>query len=168
MPHITSRLIIYILTITAREEPTIKTLESATSFLLYRATRLWQKHFGAALRPVDLTPAQFGVMVHTGLLLRRKGTVSQIMLSRAIHNDVMTVSQIVRALEKKGFVSRVPHPGDSRANSLSLTPAGHNALKESLSIATRAREEFFAPIRSKEGMLKRVLAQLIEFHQEEP
>jgi DNA-binding MarR family transcriptional regulator len=90
------------------------------------------------------------------------------MLSRAIHNDVMTVSQIVRALEKKGFVRRVPHPADSRANSVSLTSAGDKALKDSLGIAARAREEFFAPIGLKTGMLNRILTQLIEFHQEEP
>jgi MarR family transcriptional regulator, organic hydroperoxide resistance regulator len=150
------------------EGQAVHTLQGAPSFLLYQASRLWQKHFTAALRPAGLTPAQFGVLVHMGLLLRGKGPVSQIMLSRAIHNDVMTISQIVRALEKKGLVTRVPHPQDSRANSVSITPAGQKALTESLSIAARAREEFFAPISSKAGVLSRLLTQLIEFHQEEP
>jgi DNA-binding MarR family transcriptional regulator len=139
-----------------------KSLSNLTSFLLYQATRLWQKHFSAALVPVRLTPAQFGVLVHVGLLLSRRGPVSQSMLSKAIHNEPMTISQITRALEKKGLVSRTRQPGDSRANSVSITPAGNDVLTKSLEIALRARKEFFAPLGSREATLNSLLSRLVE------
>ena len=137
---------------------------NATSFLLYRAARLWQKHFGAALRPLRMTPAQFGVLVHVGLLLRRKGPVSQTMLARSIHNDVMTISQIARTLERKGLVVRVQNPHDSRANALSITPAGDKALQQAMLVVTRLKREFFAPLGSQEPLFGRFLSKLIEFH----
>jgi DNA-binding MarR family transcriptional regulator len=137
---------------------------TATSFLLYRAARLWQKHFADALRPLKMTPAQFGVLVHVGLLLRRKGPVSQTMLARSIHNDVMTISQIARTLEKKGLVVRVPNPRDSRANALSITPAGDKAVRQALLIVARAKREFFAPLAAQEPLFGRFLSRLIEFH----
>lgn len=52
-------------------------------------------------------------------------------LIRRIHYDKGVMTRTMKELEQKGFVSREPHPTDSRSYLFSLTKAGE-ALKEPL------------------------------------
>jgi DNA-binding MarR family transcriptional regulator len=45
-----------------------------------------------------------------------------------------TLTRLVTALEERGYVERCPVPGDARASTLTIAPAGHAALE-------RIREE---------------------------
>jgi len=40
-----------------------------------------------------------------------------------------TLTRLVTALEERGYVERCPVPGDARARTLSIAPAGHAALE---------------------------------------
>jgi DNA-binding MarR family transcriptional regulator len=40
-----------------------------------------------------------------------------------------TLTRLVTALEERGYVERCPVPGDARASTLTITPAGHDALE---------------------------------------
>jgi MarR family transcriptional regulator, temperature-dependent positive regulator of motility len=131
-------------------------------FLLYQALRLWQAHFGAALRPMNLTPAQFGALSYLGTREADAELVSQTTLARALQSDAMTVSQVLRTLERKSLVARVPNPRDSRANAISITEDGADALRAATRIAARARGEFFAPLGADAAAFGAMLASLIE------
>ena len=50
--------------------------------------------------------------------------VTQVDIARFTGMDVMTVSQIVRLLEKKDYIRRDQHPKDSRAKLVSVTKSG--------------------------------------------
>ena len=71
-----------------------------------------QKRLGSALSPLDLTPTQFGLLVHAAWLQGRGEPVSQAMRAKAMLHDVMTVSQVLRALEAKGLLARLSNPSD--------------------------------------------------------
>jgi DNA-binding MarR family transcriptional regulator len=40
-----------------------------------------------------------------------------------------TLTRLVTALEERGYVERCPVPGDARASTLTIAPAGHEALE---------------------------------------
>lgn len=45
-------------------------------------------------------------------------------LAERLYLEKSTASRVVDALERKGYVTRAPHPGDRRALHLTATPAG--------------------------------------------
>lgn len=61
-------------------------------------------------------------------------------LIRRIHYDKGVMTRTMKGLEQKGFVSREPHPTDSRSYLFSLTEAGET-LKEPLFDAVRRWNE---------------------------
>ena len=131
------------------------------SFRLYQAARLWQKCLGSALKPLGLTPTQFGLLFHTAWLEGEGEPVSQVMLAHATHHDVMTVSQVLRALERRRLVTRLSHPRDPRAKATSLTATGARTAARGLQLALRAKNAFFGVLGADEPELRRMLDMLI-------
>jgi DNA-binding MarR family transcriptional regulator len=72
----------------------------------------------------------------------------------------MTVSQVVRALEKAGYFTRVAHPTDSRARVIRPTDAGRRLAAKALVAVETTDEAFFAPLRSECGTLVDLLRRL--------
>ena len=139
------------------------------SFRLFQAARLWQKCLGSALKSLGLTPTQFGLLFHIAWLLQGgREPVSQVMLAHATHHDVMTVSQVLRALERKRLVRRLSHPSDPRANATSLTATGAKTTARAFQLALRAKNEFFGTLGSEEPELRRMLDTLISSRLETP
>lgn len=58
----------------------------------------------------------------------RQGPLSLGELAERLYVDKSTASRIVDALERKGYVTRMPHPGDRRALRLTATPAGRRLV----------------------------------------
>jgi DNA-binding MarR family transcriptional regulator len=56
--------------------------------------------------------------------LDRLGRATLNQLAAALQLDKSTVSRVVDALERKGYVSRAPHPADGRAVLIEATAAG--------------------------------------------
>jgi len=90
---------------------------------LWRVTNAWQRRIRAALAPHDLTHVQF-VLLASLTWMDRSEPVTQRDLAAFADTDVMMTSQVIRALEAKGYVTRSPHPTDGRAVTLAPTPAG--------------------------------------------
>jgi len=122
-------------------------LEPADSpgLLLWRATLRWQRAIAGALRPLDLTHVQFVLLASTWWLTSVAGeTPSQRRVAEHAGTDPMMTSQVLRALEGKGLVSRAPHPDDSRARALSVTRRGAGLARRSVRVVEAADAEFFA------------------------
>lgn len=49
-------------------------------------------------------------------------------LAARLYLEKSTASRVVDALERKGYVTRTPHPGDRRALQLKVTPAGRRLV----------------------------------------
>ncbi|MFY9916348.1 MAG: MarR family transcriptional regulator [Nocardioidaceae bacterium] len=91
--------------------------------LLWQVTNAWQAAQRAALRPFDLTHVQFVLLASLTWLADGPPT-TQRKLAEFANADPMMTSQVLRTLEAKGLVERLPHPTDARARALTVTSAG--------------------------------------------
>lgn len=65
----------------------------------------------------------------------------------------MMVSEVVRTLEKKGFIQRSKNPQDKREVLLSLTETGEERVTSALPIVERIDQSFFEAAMIKENFL---------------
>jgi DNA-binding MarR family transcriptional regulator len=113
-------------------------------FLLWRLTAQWQRQQRLALEPLDLTPAQFVLLASLAWLAKENDAVHQAQLAQHAGMDVMTVSEVLRLLERKGLITRIPHPQDSRAKALILTSEGMERTNRAVQIVEQVDHDFFA------------------------
>jgi DNA-binding MarR family transcriptional regulator len=114
-------------------------------FMLWHATLRWQRLIAASLRPVDLTHVQFVLLAVLWWFVHDRGErPTQRALAEQAGTDPMMTSQVIRALERKGHVSRRRHPDDSRAIELDLTPGGKRIAVKAIQLVEAADAEFFA------------------------
>ena len=87
---------------------------------------------------------QFTVLAGIGWLSRDGAAPIQAAVADHCKLDAMTVSQIVRVLEKKGFIDRSAAADDARAKAVRLTAAGATALAAALPRIDELDTGFFA------------------------
>lgn len=117
--------------------------EDSPGFLLWQLTNLWQRRIRSALAPLGVTHVQFVLLASAAWLEQSGMVVSQTMLSRHAHTDIMMTSQVVRALERRGLLARAAHPTDTRAKVVSLTAEGRVLAQRAMAVVEVADEEFF-------------------------
>ncbi|RIX27692.1 MarR family winged helix-turn-helix transcriptional regulator [Amnibacterium setariae] len=113
---------------------------------LWRVTNRWQAAMRAALAPHDLTHVQYVLLASLVWLGQHgdDGPVTQTALADAAATDPMMTSQVVRALEAKGLLTRERHPEDGRARVLRATPGGVDAARNATASVEQADADFFA------------------------
>ena len=132
--------------------------EDSVGFLLWQSLHLWQRYATAGLADLNLTHMQFTVLAGIGWLSRDGAAPIQTAVADHCKLDAMTVSQIVRVLEKKGFIDRSTAADDARAKALRLTATGTAALAAALPRIDDLDTSFFAA--ADVGALTRELAAL--------
>jgi DNA-binding MarR family transcriptional regulator len=91
-----------------------------------------------------------------------EGPLSQQRLGQRQGVDRTTMVAVVDDLERRGLVERQRRPHDRRAYSLHATAKGRRVLKRAIEAATRAEDEFLAPIPPRDRRrLKQLLQRLI-------
>ena len=129
--------------------------------LLWRVSTRWQAAVRDALAPFDLTHTQFVLLASlTWLRGDREDPVSQRDLAEHARTDVMMTSQVLRALEGKGFLERRPHPDDARARDLVPTAAGIDVVNRAVVAVEDCDERFFAAAGDALPNLREALARL--------
>lgn len=78
-----------------------------------------------------ITPGQYTVLAHL-----REGSLTLTELANREHVQAPSMTRIVNALTKHGFVSRSVDPNDGRQIQVSITPAGETVLAEARSQRT--------------------------------
>ena len=142
--------------------PTPEEAERITGYLLWRASKLWQRRITNVLKPLGIASTQFVVLGNIARLSRAGSAVGQGRLSSATNIDAMTISQTIRSLEAKGLIERTAHTGDKRAYTILPTPAGLELLQEALRVVSAAHQEFFR-LKGQDGArLTALLRQLIK------
>jgi DNA-binding MarR family transcriptional regulator len=116
--------------------------DDSPGFLLWRVSNAWQREQRAALQAHGLTHTQF-VALAVATWFGRDGPLTQARLAKLTGSDPMTTSQVVRALEAAGHFRRAPHPGDSRAKAIAVTPAGRKLAAAALPAVEAVDEAFF-------------------------
>lgn len=97
-----------------------------SGYLLMNISKQLKYDLNQALLQKGVTVQQWAVIQQINQ--RTKATVAE--LSIQLDMDKPTVSGIVKRLEGKQLVSKVPHPSDQRSSLLLLTEAGNVILKE--------------------------------------
>ena len=91
--------------------------------------------------------------------------VSQKRVSDQIGHDPSDIVAVVDILERAGFVARKRDPDDRRRYSLSLTPAGRNALARLDVIALEVQNAILAPLDPPErATFERLIHAVIDNH----
>ena len=110
---------------TPKRSPALARLYARPGFLLRRAHQISAAVFEEECRPLQLTPAQFGVLT----VLSAHPGLGQSSLARALGFDKVTVLRVLRGLEARGLVSR--HIEGGRRNvAVWLTEAGAALLDQ--------------------------------------
>ena len=134
--------------------------KKSTGLLFIRASHKWHGLVKNKLRTIDLTHPQFVVLTTLAALLRQQEWVSQTDIARFSDMDVMTVSQIIRLLVKKGLIMREVHPKDSRANIILLTDMGLQKVNQALPLVEGIDQAFFGKLEDKTEILNQLLIKL--------
>ena len=134
--------------------------KKSTGLLFIRTYHKWHGLIKNKLRTIDLTHPQFVVLTTLAALLRQQEWVSQTDIARFSDMDVMTVSQIIRLLVKKGLIMREVHPKDSRANIILLTDTGLQKVNQALPLVEGIDQAFFGKLEDKTEILNKLLIEL--------
>jgi DNA-binding MarR family transcriptional regulator len=127
-----------------------KTPESSAGFLMWKATQLWQRGIKHSLEEHKLTHSQFVTLACILSLREKNEEVTQSMLSSHTRMDAMTVSIVMRTLQKKKLVKRSKHSYDTRAKAVDLTPQGEKVCKLAIARVEKFDKAFFQ-MSSKSG-----------------
>ena len=123
-------------------------------FLLWRVTQRWQRALVAALRPLELTHAQFVLLMSAWYLARGGGPgPSQREVADHAEADVMMTSQVLRTLERRGLVTRGADAADARVKRLKVTPAGARLARRAQGVVEAADRDFFAGVGHQDALL---------------
>ena len=114
-------------------------LESLLGYHLRRAQVAVFQDFGVAMRGMDITPGQFGVLA----LIQANPGLTQSALGEAMGIDRSTVVAVIDRLESRGLVRRAPSPNDRRSYALVLDAEGERRFAEALK-RVRAHERRIA------------------------
>lgn len=135
--------------------------EASPGFALWQVATIWQRGVRAALAEVGLTHAQFVLLVSSAWLQAAAQAtgepVTQARVSDHAKTDAVMTSEVLRTLERKELIRRLPHPNDARARQIVLTPAGRKLAKQALALVESVDQAFFAT----PGPELRLLARLI-------
>jgi DNA-binding MarR family transcriptional regulator len=140
--------------------------DDSPGFLLWQLTNLWQHHIRSALAPLGITHVQFVLLASVAWLENAEVMVSQAILSRHAHTDIMMTSQVARTLEEKGLVTRTVHPTDTRARVVSLTAEGRRVAQQAMTVVETVDEQFFQQLAGQASTFVRLMQHLIEAHAE--
>ena len=134
--------------------------KKSTGLLFIRTYHKWHGLIKNKLRTIDLTHPQFVVLTTLAALLRQQEWVSQTDIARFSDMDVMTISQIIRLLVKKGLIMREVHPKDSRANIILLTDTGLQKVNQALPLVEGIDQAFFGKLENNTEILNQLLMEL--------
>lgn len=132
--------------------------QDSPGYLLWQVTTMWQKEVRRVLEPLDLTQPQF-ILLHTCLWLNERDSegkgVTQVQIAHFANVDVNVTSQVLRALEKRGYVKRERHQTDTRANIITTTPEGTRLAIEGMNLVEESDKNFFELLADrKEGYME--------------
>lgn len=117
--------------------------EQSPGFLLWQVSTHWRRQIEAALTTLGLTHPQFVLLASVGWLTRNHANITQVELARHCSMDITMTSQVLRALEKKGFIERHKRNGDERSKFPRLTKSGAELVEQALPLVETVDQKFF-------------------------
>ncbi len=124
-------------------------LDDSLGFLLNKAAGEMKYALETALRPYDLTPAQWSVLAR--LSYKDSQTISEI--GSSLYFDRPTMSGIIRRLVEKKLVRKQKDVRDQRISRLLITDLGKQVFAELPPIAQAINERALCSFRKNEADL---------------
>ncbi len=115
-------------------------LDRSLGFLLHDISRLLRRRFDTRARALELTRAQWSVLIH---LYRNEG-ITQTALADILEVEKITLCRLLDRLEEAGWVERRAHPNDRRAKCLYLTEKIYPVQEQMRAISQAVRDEAYA------------------------
>jgi DNA-binding MarR family transcriptional regulator len=103
-------------------------------FALKQAQQALRTRLDSGLREIGLTTPQYAVLA----FLKVEAGASNAALARRAFVTPQTMQAIVVALERSGFIVRIPHPEHGRVQTTELTASGRGALEAASGIVANA------------------------------
>ncbi|APG19042.1 MarR family transcriptional regulator [Kosakonia radicincitans DSM 16656] len=119
--------------------------DESPGYLLWRVSNSWQREQRNALQHLGLTHTQF-VVLAVASWFEEKEALTQIRLSQLTGSDTMTISQVVRVLEKADYLERIPHQKDTRSKVIRVTKAGRELAEQAVQVVEATDKKFFMPL----------------------
>ena len=136
--------------------------QESTGLLFARVYNAWHGRVKKALQKGGLTHPQFIILTSLGYLELQQDLVTQVNLAAFSDMDVMTVSQVLKLLLKKGLVERREHPQDSRAKVVFLTDIGRERMNQALPLVEAIDQTYFGQLGIQVSDFNRLLLKLEE------
>lgn len=119
--------------------------DDSPGYLLWRVSNSWQREQRNALQHLGLTHTQF-VVLAVASWFEEKEALTQVRLSQLTGSDTMTISQVVRVLEKAGYLERIPHQKDTRSKVIRVTTTGRELAGQAVQVVEATDKKFFMPL----------------------
>ena len=114
--------------------------------LTRRMTVLFRERLEELLKPLGVTSAQLQLLA---ALTKEPGT-SGAHLSRYCQVTPQTTHALLAAVERRGWVSRTPHPENARVLLATLTPEGERVFSKGKAIAIKLQDRMLRSLSSAE------------------
>lgn len=134
--------------------------EKSPGFLLWQVSTQWRRQIETALATVGLTHPQFVLLASVGWLTRNGEHVTQIELARHCGTDITMTSQVLRTLEKKGYIKRNHREGDERSKFPHLTESGSQLIEKALPLVETIDKAFFGKLKQDTNKCVDILQRL--------
>lgn len=121
-------------------------LPGLIGFWIRRAQVKVLRSFARHLAPLAVTPTEVAALI----LIESNDRMSQIALANALGTDQSTVVNMLLALERRGYISRIRLPEDRRYQVLSVAANGRAALRRIKSALVRHNRTMQASLTAAE------------------
>jgi DNA-binding MarR family transcriptional regulator len=117
---------------------------ASPGYWLHQAALSWRVELDNALAELGLTHTRFILLATVGWLTTTgDGPPGQQEVATAAGTDRQMTSRLVRTLEGKGLVTRLPHEADARSFRLELTETGRALARQAIAVAQDVDARFF-------------------------
>lgn len=134
--------------------------EHSPGFLLWQVSTKWRRQIEMALAKIGLTHPQFVLLASLGWLGSKSSDTSQVELARHCKTDITMTSQVLRTLEKKGYVHRKLKDGNQRTKFLTVTERGAGMIEKAIPLVESIDQQFFERLDSETKKFVEILQAL--------
>ncbi|AFY56814.1 transcriptional regulator [Rivularia sp. PCC 7116] len=113
-----------------------------TGFVFWQKANNWEKYVNSQLEAYNISQSEIFQMISISILLNQQEEVTQVDIANFTGVAAMSVSKVLKKLEKKEFITRETGT-DSRAKSLKITQKGLDVLIRSANTLFESNQSFF-------------------------
>lgn len=124
-------------------------LENDLGYLIWKILKIWQRGKHKIVDEYGITASQLEVLGATFRRSESSHEITQIILSQDTDIDPMTISTILRNLEKKKLIKRQESKVDTRARIVELTEEGRSLFLRAMAKVKEEQDVLFKNIDRK-------------------